>query len=60
MLHTHAERLPKNRVIAVFEASALVFELPRAASLEQLAERLAWLSERQASSLLRVEVKLCS
>jgi hypothetical protein len=46
--------------MAVFEASALSFELPRAATLEDLADRLAFLGERHGGALLRVDVRVSS
>jgi len=43
-----AERPTQKYILAVFEASALAFELPQAATLEDLANRLARLSDRLA------------
>jgi hypothetical protein len=45
-----------NRVVAVFSDSMLAFELPRDATLEELAARLAYLGERHSGSPLSVTV----
>jgi len=45
-----------HRVIAEFEGSALFFPLPRDATFEDLADRLAALSESHGGAPLRVEV----
>jgi hypothetical protein len=50
----------QNRVMAMFESSAAVFELPRAATLEDLAGRLARLSERHDGALISVDVRVSS
>jgi hypothetical protein len=60
MQRLRIERPTQNHVMAVFEASALSFELPRAATLEDLAGRLAFLGERHAGALLRVDVRVSS
>jgi hypothetical protein len=54
------ERPTQNRVLAMFETSAAFFELPRVATLEDLADRLAHLSERHGGALISVDVKLSS
>jgi hypothetical protein len=46
--------------MAVFEASAAVFGLPRAATLEDLADRLVYLSERHGGALISVDVRASS
>jgi len=46
--------------MAIFETSALAFELPQAAALEDLAARLAHLSERHDEALVSVEVRVRS
>jgi hypothetical protein len=46
--------------MAVFESSAAVFELPRAATLEDLAGRLAHLSEGHDGALVSVDVRVGS
>jgi hypothetical protein len=46
----------KNRVTAVFEASALSFEVSEDATLEQLARRLAHLGRRHGEALTAVQV----
>ncbi len=56
----HIEHPTQNRVMAVFESSAAVFELPRAATLEHLAGRLAHLSERHDGALISVNVRVSS
>lgn len=60
MRHLHVERPPQNRVTAVFEASALSFELPPAATFEDLAERLADLGDRHDGTLISVDVRMRS
>ena len=44
--------------MAVFESSAAVFELPQAATLEDLAGRLADLNEGHDGTLISVDVKV--
>jgi hypothetical protein len=56
----HAGYAMQNRVMAVFESSAAVFELPRAATLEDLAGRLAHLSEGHDGTLISVDVRVGS
>ena len=58
MQRLRTERPMQNHVRAVFEASALSFELPPAATLEDLAGRLARLSERYDGALIRVDVRV--
>jgi hypothetical protein len=58
MQNPHIEHPTQNRVMAVFESSAAVFELPRAATLEDLAGRLAHLSERHDGALISVNVRV--
>jgi hypothetical protein len=60
MHHLHAERSTQNQVMAVFEANALSFELPLSATLEDLAGRLAHLSERHGEALTGVRVRVSS
>jgi hypothetical protein len=54
------ERLTQNRVMAVFERNALSFNLPRFATLEDLAGRLAHLSQRHGRALTSVSVRMSS
>ena len=54
----HIDHAMQNRVMAVFESSAAVFELPRAATLEDLAGRLAHLSEGHDGTLISVDVRV--
>jgi hypothetical protein len=54
----HIEHPTQNRVTAMFESSAAVFELPRGATLEDLAGRLAHLSERHDGALISVDVRV--
>ena len=56
----NAEYLPRNRVTAVFEANALSFELPLAATLEDLAARLADRGDHHDGPLVGVHVRLQS
>ena len=48
------ERPTQNQVMAVFERNVLAFDLPRSATLEDLAGRLAHLSEPQSGALTSV------
>lgn len=54
----NAECPPQNRVTAVFEASALSFELPLAATLEDLAARLADRGDHHNGPLISLNVRL--
>ena len=54
------DRPTHNHVVAMFETSALAFELAEAATLEDLADRLAHLSERRGGALVSVEVRVRS
>jgi hypothetical protein len=56
----HIDHAPQTRVMAVFESSAAVFELPQAATLEDLAGRLAHLSEGHDGALMSVDVRVGS
>lgn len=58
MQHSHIGHPTQNRVMAMFESSAAVFELPQAATLEDLAGRLAHLSEWQDGALISVDVRV--
>jgi hypothetical protein len=60
MQHLNIECPPRNRVTAVFEANALSFELPLAATLEDLAARLADLGDRHDGTLISVDVRVQS
>lgn len=57
MQRLRTERPMQNQVIAVFEPNVLSFELPRSATLEDLAGRLAHLSERHGRTLTSVSVR---
>ena len=46
--------------MAVFESSAAVFDLPKAATLEDLAGRLAHLSEGHDGALVSIDVRVGS
>jgi hypothetical protein len=46
-----------NRVVALYSDGLLAFELPRDATLEELAERLAYLGEHLHGSPLTVAVQ---
>jgi hypothetical protein len=52
------ERPTRNQVMAVFERNALSFNLPRSATLEDLAGRLAYLSEPHSGALTSVSVRV--
>jgi hypothetical protein len=58
--NVHVDHAMQNRVMAVFESSAAVFELPQAATLEDLAGRLAHLSEGHDGTLISVDVRVGS
>jgi hypothetical protein len=60
MQRFRTDRPTHNHVMAMFETSALAFELPQAATLEDLAARLAHLSERHGAALVSVEVRVRS
>jgi hypothetical protein len=60
MQSTAAERRPTNRVLAVFEAGAVAFELPPVATFEHLAERLGSLREQCGGALIRIDVRVGS
>lgn len=47
-----------SRVTAIFEEAALAFNLPRDATLEELAEELGVLGERYGGPPLYVDVRL--
>jgi hypothetical protein len=47
---------PHVAIRAVFATSAAFFDLPRAATFEQLADRLCGLSERRAAALTGIEL----
>jgi len=46
-----------NHVVAVFADSMLAFDLPRGATLEELAARLAYLGERHAGAPIEITVR---
>ncbi|MEX0810425.1 MAG: hypothetical protein WD044_17015 [Dongiaceae bacterium] len=58
MQQLHFEHRQANRVVAVFDAGTAIFELPEAATLENLADRLGHLSEWRDDALLSVTVKI--
>ncbi|MEX2201384.1 MAG: hypothetical protein WD711_08330 [Dongiaceae bacterium] len=58
MNRIHAERPSANRVVAVFETGTAFFELPVAATLEDLADRLVSLSEWHGDTLISVNIEL--
>jgi hypothetical protein len=60
MRPVNVERPARNRVIAVFEASAFSFDLPPAATLEDLAGHLADLGRRDDGTLISVDVRMHS
>lgn len=47
-----------NEVTVVFKDAALMFALPRGATLEDLASRVAGMEERRCGELLAIAVKL--
>jgi hypothetical protein len=54
----HSPRVPHHRVIADFDGSSLSFPLPRDATFEDLAGRLAALGQSHHGAPIRVEVTL--
>jgi hypothetical protein len=54
LLSSDARRI---RVLAVFEAGAVAFELPPVATFEHLAERLGSLREQCGGALIRIDVR---
>jgi hypothetical protein len=52
------ERPTQNQVMAVFKRSALSFNLPRSATHEDLAGRLAHLSETHSAALTSVSIRV--
>jgi len=58
MQQFRTQRPAQNRVMALFEASLELFELPRAATLGDLADRLVELSERHGEALIRIDVRM--
>ena len=54
--HLHIDHAMQNRVMAVFELSTTTFELSQAATLEDLAGRLARLSDGRDGTLISVDV----
>jgi len=55
---TKKRRSPQRRVMAVFEGAALSFDLPREATLSDLAEELDTLGERFGGAPLYVDVRI--
>jgi hypothetical protein len=60
MQRLRTEQPVQNRVMALFEASAFSFELPHAATLQDLAGRLAHLTKRHGEALIGVNVRVSS
>ena len=54
MQHPQGENPTPNHVRAVFATSAAAFDLPRAATFEQLADRLCSLGERHVGPLTSI------
>ena len=52
------ERPTQNQVMAVVEGNALSFNVPRSTTLEDLAGRLAHLSETHSGALTSVSVRV--
>jgi hypothetical protein len=59
MRHLEIERPIRNRVTAVFDDGALSFDLAPAATLADLAARLAHLHGRRDRALISVAVVIC-
>jgi hypothetical protein len=58
MQSTPVETRPVNRVLAVFEAGAALFELSPVATFEHLAKRLGSLREQFSGPLISVDVRI--
>ena len=56
MRYLSHESRPQNRVTAVFDASAISFEVSEAVTLAELAGRLAYLGERHQQVLIGVDL----
>lgn len=56
MRHLNHEHPTPNRVVAVFEGSAVSFDMASAATFEDLAERLSRLHDRHDGTLISVAV----
>jgi len=52
------DRPMQNQVMTVFERNALSFDLPRSATVGDLAGRLAHLSKRRSTALASVSVRV--
>jgi hypothetical protein len=57
MEHPTAERPTPNHVRAVFDTSAVFFDLPRAATFEDLADRLYRLGVDRGSPLTSIDIE---
>jgi hypothetical protein len=57
MRYLQSDRPVPNHVVAVFEGSAVSFDMAPAATLEDLAERLAFLHDRHDGTLISVAVR---
>ena len=60
MQRLRTEHPMQNQVMAVFAPNALSFDLPRSATLADLAGRLAHLSKRHGRALTSVSVRVRS
>jgi hypothetical protein len=58
MQRLEIERLPKNRVMALFEGSAICFDMAPTDSLMDLAVRLSDLGHRHESALVGLTVRV--
>lgn len=47
-----------NEVTVLFEGASLMFTLPRGATLEELATRIAFIEERQFGEPVSIDIKL--
>ena len=59
MRHIEVERPTQNHVMAMFDDGALFFDIAPAATLEDLAARLAHLHGRDDRALISVAVMIC-
>jgi hypothetical protein len=57
MRHLNHEPPAPNRVVAIFEGSAVSFDMAPAATFEDLAERLSYLHDRHEGTLISVAVR---
>jgi hypothetical protein len=60
MQHLEVESVPRNRVMALFEGSAIAFDMEPRTSLMDLVERLADLGGKHDGALISVAVSVAA